>query len=201
MAEVPKSHVLLTEKIKRWIRTILLTANLPHDVREELVKYTSGRRSTDDRKRRSIPFDLVKTVHKHLSEEQQDLYLHELLEGSEVYLHETESRTRDPELEARVQKLKDELAQREYEQMTKNVGFQQKRNPEESIGKQVRSLNKQLIHIFNFLLTVVGSFMFAYKATEYSLEKPNIAVQICSGMVVGTAVFFADLYFLVKHTA
>jgi hypothetical protein len=71
MAEVPKSHVLLTEKIKKWIRTILLTADLPNDVREELVKYTSGRRSADDKKRRSIPFDLVKTVHKYLNADQQ----------------------------------------------------------------------------------------------------------------------------------
>lgn len=71
MAEVPKSHVLLTEKIKRWIRTILLTADLPSDLREELVKYTSGRRSADDKKRRSIPFELVRTVHKYIKPDQQ----------------------------------------------------------------------------------------------------------------------------------
>ena len=69
MADI-KSHVILTEKIKRWIRTILLTADLPNDTREELRKYTSGRRSADEKKRRTIPFELVKTVHKYLQAEQ-----------------------------------------------------------------------------------------------------------------------------------
>ena len=37
----------------------------------------------------------------------------------------------------------------------------------------VRSVNQKLIAMFNFVLTVIGSFVFAYKATEYSLQKPS----------------------------
>ena len=69
MDEHPQSQVILTEKIKRWIRTILTTANLPPETREELIKYTGNRRSSDDRKTRLIPFELVKTVHKYLQAE------------------------------------------------------------------------------------------------------------------------------------
>jgi len=40
----------------------------------------------------------------------------------------------------------------------------------------VHVLNTQLISVFNFIVTVGGSFVFAYKATEYSLETPNYAL-------------------------
>ena len=70
MADGAKSHVLLTEKIKRWIRTVLLTESLPNETREELIKYTKSRRNAEDKKARTIPFELVKTVHKYLESEQ-----------------------------------------------------------------------------------------------------------------------------------
>ena len=37
----------------------------------------------------------------------------------------------------------------------------------------VRVLNAQLVSVFNFIVTVGGSFAFAYKATEYAMETPN----------------------------
>lgn len=40
----------------------------------------------------------------------------------------------------------------------------------------VKIVNRQLITVFNFILTVVGSFAFAYKAAEYAMETPNFAV-------------------------
>ena len=40
----------------------------------------------------------------------------------------------------------------------------------------VHVLNTQLISVFNFILTVGGSFVFAYKATEYALDTPNYAL-------------------------
>lgn len=38
----------------------------------------------------------------------------------------------------------------------------------------VKQLNRHIITIINFVLTVVGSFVFAYKAVEYSSEQPKI---------------------------
>ena len=72
MADSLESHVVLTEEIKRWIRTLLLTESLPNDTREELIKYTKSRRNTEDKKARTIPFRLLQVVHKHLESEQGD---------------------------------------------------------------------------------------------------------------------------------
>jgi len=43
----------------------------------------------------------------------------------------------------------------------------------------VHLLNTQLISVFNFILTVGGSFAFAYKATEYAMETPNYVLVCC----------------------
>ena len=40
----------------------------------------------------------------------------------------------------------------------------------------VRVLNSQLISVFNFIVTVGGSFAFAFKATEYAMETPDYAL-------------------------
>jgi len=63
-AAVQEAEVLLTENIRRWIRTVLLTEDLPNERREELRKYTSHRRLPDEKKPRTIPYELVKSVHQ-----------------------------------------------------------------------------------------------------------------------------------------
>lgn len=67
-ATVQEAEVLLTENIRRWIRTVLLTADLPNETREELRKYTSHRRLPDEKKPRTIPYELVKSVHQSTSQ-------------------------------------------------------------------------------------------------------------------------------------
>jgi len=67
----PSVEVLLTENIRRFIRTVLLTSNLPNDTRDDLRKYGGGTRrsnasansSDDGRRPRTIPFQLLRTVH------------------------------------------------------------------------------------------------------------------------------------------
>jgi hypothetical protein len=64
-------EVVLTENIRHWIRTVLLTSDLPSEIRDELRKYSGGTRRTsasasptDDGKRpRTIPFQLIRSVY------------------------------------------------------------------------------------------------------------------------------------------
>ncbi len=37
----------------------------------------------------------------------------------------------------------------------------------------VKAVNRQLLAVFNTILTVVCSFVFVYKALEYVLDKPD----------------------------
>jgi len=203
MASSFEVHVLeiqLTENIRRWIRNVLLTSDLPSDTRNNLLKYTTNRRSSDDKTSRTIPFELVKTVHG--LQPDNGVPLHELLQGSEIHFPSIDQPPRNPQLEARIQKLKAEQSQRSYDVMTRNVKgrTQVKDIAEQSLGGQMKLMNNQILSMFNFVVTVAGSFAFAYKATEYSMEKPNFAVQLLSGLCVATVVFIADLYFLIKYS-
>ena len=64
-------EVLMTENIRHFIRTVLLTSDLPNDTRDELRKYggatrrsnTAAMNSDDGRRPRTIPFDLLRSVH------------------------------------------------------------------------------------------------------------------------------------------
>ena len=69
----------------------------------------------------SIPFSLFLYAHKNRSPELRKLYLNELLENSDIVLQELIPPTRDPELEARIQKLKLEQGNKAYRQITKNI--------------------------------------------------------------------------------
>ncbi|XP_014773499.1 uncharacterized protein LOC106871514 [Octopus bimaculoides] len=83
--------------------------------------------------------------------------------------------------------------------MTRNVN-RTKKIVDGNVGKELKAMNLQIIAVVNFVLTVGGAFAFGYKAAEASMEEPDIAIQMSVGILLGTVVFFADLYFLVKRT-
>ena len=63
-------EILMTENIRHFIRTVLLTSDLPNDTRDELRKYGGATRrsnfavnSDDGRRPRTIPFELLRSVH------------------------------------------------------------------------------------------------------------------------------------------
>ncbi|XP_064646545.1 transmembrane protein 199-like [Lineus longissimus] len=151
-------------------------------------------------KSQTIPYSLVTQLHTFLSKE-GDVYLHELLEGSEVVLPEVEKPARNPQLESRCQKLRAELANKDYRRMVGDIDAVEimDRTTTKDFGKEMKAVNRQLVSVFNFLITVAGAFAFGYKATEYSLDEPNVPAQLCSGLVLSTLVFFADLYFLLMY--
>ena len=59
--------------------------------------------------------------------------------------------------------------------MTRNINAEAKASEQltGSMAQDVKSLNRHLVSVLNFLITVIGSFVFAYKAVEYSMEVPS----------------------------
>lgn len=81
-------------------------------------------------------------------------YLHELIDGSQLILPPNEIVERNPELEARCQRLKLEQDEQKYRQMTKNVDSSRTYEPEETISYQGNSLmTTSKRTILQFLLT------------------------------------------------
>ncbi|CAM1325626.1 Uncharacterised protein g9010 [Pycnogonum litorale] len=129
----------------------------------------------------------------------QTCYFHEFLEKFRFNLPKPHIPPRNPELEARIQKLKNKQASREYKEMTKNVDATVSTSEIAHIRSESKAIRNQLISMLNFSLSVAGSFAFVYKAVEYSLPEPNIPAQILLSMITATVVAMAELYFFITY--
>lgn len=126
------------------------------------------------------------------------VYIHELLEGSEIKLPELEVIPRNPELEARIQKLKVEQAEREYKAMTKAVDGVRVRLPEDSIGYQLKQINRQLIAVLQFVFSVVAAFVFGFLGIQLIVGELDFGFRLLLGVICGLIVALAEIYFLAK---
>ncbi|XP_028563821.2 vacuolar ATPase assembly protein VMA12 isoform X1 [Podarcis muralis] len=72
-----------------------------------------------------VSFHFVRKLHRALREAGSQVYLHELLEGSEIFLPEEKKPPRNPELVARLEKIKAQLANEEYKKITRNINCQE----------------------------------------------------------------------------
>lgn len=73
-----------------------------------------------------------------------NVFLYELIESCELILPENELKPRNPELEARCQRLREEQQNREYHKMTKNVDATLKHIPEDTVAYQCELTNSIL---------------------------------------------------------
>jgi hypothetical protein len=55
-----------------------------------------------------------------------------------------------------------------------------------------------LIAVFNSFLVVIGTFVFVFKAVEYSMTTPDVTVQVMSSLIASLIVALAEVYFLAK---
>merc|ERR1712111_26405 len=107
---------------------------------------------------------------------------------------------RNPELEARIQKLKLQQAEREYKRMTENVDGRQglaRDSVDQPIGKQMRELNNYLLIIVQLVITVGCSFAFGYFAPYFIRGVTNVGTRLLTGILCAFVVAIADLYFVI----
>lgn len=61
-----------------------------------------------------------------------------------------------------------------------------------------KEIRNQYIAVVNMVLTIAGTFVFVYKAVEYSLPTPNEAAQALLAILACLVVAVAELYFLLR---
>ncbi|XP_051535961.1 transmembrane protein 199-like [Myxocyprinus asiaticus] len=163
-------------------------SSISADLREELEAV----------KEQSIPFKTVRKLHKLLQENGHPVYLHELLEDSTLYLPEVITPPRNPQLVARLEKIKAKLANEEYRRITRNVNPQEINQHETlaDFGRQVRSVKAVVVTVFNFLVTVVAAFACSYLGSQYIFTET--AARVISAVIAASVVGLAELYVLVR---
>lgn len=166
--------------------------SLPEGLREELEGVLQKTEPT------TLCFSTARRLKKHLDNEGHPFYLHELLEDSSLHLPEVVKPPRNPELVARLEKIKAKLANEEYNRITRNVNAQElnRSGTLADIGLQVRSAKAVVVTVFNFLVTVVATFACSYMGSQYLFT--DTAARVISAVIAASVVGLAELYVLVR---
>ncbi|CAG9796756.1 unnamed protein product [Diatraea saccharalis] len=125
-------------------------------------------------------------------------YLHELLEGSNIELPKNEVIKRNPVLEARCVKLRAQQEAREYRKMTKGVDNVRLRFPEDSISYQLKQMNRQLIAIGQFIISIFAGFLFGFRGVEWMVGNLDFGFRLLLGVMCALIIALAEIYFLAK---
>lgn len=126
---------------KKLINFILYNVKDTDDAPDGIA---SLRRSKKSKKEKfasaTLKVEDLKWLNKYLKEHRktvtEKIYLHELLDDSDVILPTPKETPRNPELEARIQRLTAQQNAREYQAMTKSIDSVRKFLPEDSIAYQ-----------------------------------------------------------------
>ncbi|XP_003227313.2 transmembrane protein 199 [Anolis carolinensis] len=164
---------------------------LPEELRAELEEALAGKEGR-------LPFAAARRLHCFLREAGSQMYLHELLEGSEIFLPEEKLPPRNPELVARLEKIKARLANEEYKKITRNINCQElnRYGTLAEFGKQVRSSKALMVNLFNFIITVGAAFACTFLGSQYVFAE--MAARILSAVIVASVVGLAELYLMVR---
>ncbi|KAF5287244.1 hypothetical protein FQR65_LT12288 [Abscondita terminalis] len=131
-------------------------------------------------------------------QEVSKVYLHELLLGSTILLPKNEEIPRNEELEARCRLLKVQQENREYKAITKNVDNVRKPHPEDTISYQIKQINKQLIAVLQFIISVLAGFLFGFQGIQLMLGTLDFGFRLLLGVICSLIIALAELYFLAK---
>ncbi|XP_035535486.1 transmembrane protein 199 [Morone saxatilis] len=167
-------------------------SSLPQRLREELVEVLEKPEPT------TLSFSTARRLKKYLQDKGHPFYLHELLEDSSLHLPEVVKPPRNPELVARLEKIKAKLANEEYNRITRNVNTQElnRNGTLADFGLQVRSVKAVAVTIFNFLVTVIATFACSYMGSQYLFT--DTAARVISAVIAASVVGLAELYVLVR---
>ncbi|XP_035690913.1 transmembrane protein 199-like isoform X2 [Branchiostoma floridae] len=194
--------VVCTDRILEAIDTVLSQTDLPGDLQKELSRYKDSHSSD---KPGNIPFQTVQKLQERLEDGEKKQYLHELLEGSDVFFPPVETPPRNPELVARLERLKREQENRQYAQMTRDMGKKPGQGALSDFGSEdgdddnvsPKEVKVYLMALINFMVSVAAAFTFGYVGSEYAFGA-SVTLRVMTGIILATMVAMADIYFMAK---
>lgn len=148
--EDPSIKIKPNEKLIEFIcQNVKKTSSVPPNI----VAFKKS--SKDKRKDILLKLDDIRWLSKYLEEHRktstEKIYLHELLEEADIKLPTPKVTPRNPELEARIQKLRAQQNAREYEAMTKSVDSVRRNFPEDSIAYQSKISKLKFTFLTNLI--------------------------------------------------
>ncbi|KAI8122963.1 hypothetical protein FF38_09609 [Lucilia cuprina] len=127
-----------------------------------------------------------------------DIYLNDVLETCQLELPQNEIIKRNPELEARCQRLREEQQNLEYRKMTKNVDAVLKHYPEDTVAYQIKAINSQIIAVLQFIFSVAAGFAFGFLGINLIIGNMEFGLRLLLGIMCALIIALAEIYFLAK---
>ncbi|KAI5712445.1 hypothetical protein M8J76_003550 [Diaphorina citri] len=193
--------IKVTDKLKEVVQANVQPGkhtDIPPNI--QAVLHTKTKNAKD----KTVPRDVfvsiedIKWLHTNVVEGLADVYLHELISDEDIVLPEPEVLPRNPELEARIQRLKVQQMEREYKNMTKNVDSVRVNHPEDTIINQI---NRQLIAVVQFIVSVGAGFTFGFIGVELIVGDLDFGFRLLLGVICALIIALAEIYFLAKKLA
>uniref|UniRef100_A0A8C6J1T1 Uncharacterized protein n=1 Tax=Melopsittacus undulatus TaxID=13146 RepID=A0A8C6J1T1_MELUD len=155
-------------------------AALPRGLRDELQAALGSEGSV-------VPFRLLRSLHAALRDRDPPARGAGAAAGTPAL-----PCPQNPELVARLERIKARLANEEYRRMTRHITGRVSRAP----AGQVRSIKAVVITVFNFLVTVAAAFACTYLGSQYVFAET--AARVLSALIVASVVGLAELYVMVR---
>lgn len=185
---------------KKLIDFILHDVKNADDAPDGIAALRKSKRSKREIANATLKIEDLRWLNKYMKEHRKaatvKVYLHELLDDSDVILPTPRETPRNPELEARVQKLTAQQNAREYQAMTKSIDSVRKFLPEDSIAYQMKQINKQLIAVAQFIFSVIAGFAFGFIGVELIIGGLDFGFRLLLGIICALIIALAEIYFL-----
>jgi hypothetical protein len=202
---------LLTDEDRQFLKTL----NLNSKVSTKLPFHNEAIISENDR---LLNLHDLHWLYDYIQRDNENnstkVYLHNLFEGSEIILPKNCEVPRNVELEKRCERLRASQQNREYSNMTKNVDNVRRKHPEDTISFQskskcerfqvvyfkisVKQMNRHLIAISQFIMSVLAGFAFGFIGVELLIGNLDFGFRLLLGIICALIIALAELYFLAK---
>lgn len=184
--------VIPSTRFKQILFEFKENEDTPSSIKKKLV----SEENTDTEMR--LTTEEVEWCHTKIRECNKPERIHELLSESQIILPKYEPPPRNPELEARVQRLRFEQENREYKSMTKSVDatYQRENLGLGEIGKDIRTVNQQIVSGMQYLLSIVGTFFAIFIAAGMATQ--DYGIRALAASISAVIVGLAELFFIIR---
>lgn len=200
----------LSGKIRKHVDSLIKS----DDVEEHVKTILSNLMDKEETNKSTLTYDSLVNLHKYILRADKE-YIEPFYKFCDTCKCIKPKPRENKQLEERLKMLRLKDSQATYNSMTASVDrlvenklnssldssknvycTDERRQDRQSETSEFKKLNGPLVAVFNSFLVFICTFIFCYKALEYSLAKPNITAQVLFGLGGSIVVAIAELYFL-----
>lgn len=189
----------LSTKIRAHVERLIKCKDVAQETKSVLIELMDE----DETNKNTLSYESLTKLHKYIQRADPD-YVGPFYIFSESCKCIRPKPRENKQLEARLKLLRLRSSQQMYNNMTATVDRVVEKKIDEQIDingsetKELKVLSGSMMAVINSFLVYICTFIFCFKAVEYSLPQPNIIAQVSFGLLGSTVVACAELYFLAR---